>query len=73
MVIKLPNEGKTTRKIAKEVHISLKSIGNILNKVTGEEEDEKQQRLKSKSDYARAFKVFRDGRPLTDIAIELDI
>ncbi len=74
LVIKLANEGKTTREIAKEVHISLKTIGQILNKATGDDaEDEKDQKLESKSDYAKAFKMFQDGRPLTDVAIELDI
>src|SRR5215210_8237549 len=73
LVIKLANEGKTTREIAKEVRISLKTIGQILNKVTGDDEAEKEQRLKDKSDYARAFKMFQDGRRLTDVAIELDI
>ncbi len=72
-VIKLANEGKTTREIAKEVHISLRYIGQILNKATGDDEDEKEQRLESKSDYARAFQMFQDGRPLTEVAIELDI
>lgn len=72
-VIQLANEGKTTREIAKEVHISLKDIGRILNKVTGDDEAEWEQRLKDKSDYARAFQMFRDGRPLTEVAIELDI
>jgi hypothetical protein len=72
-VIDLANQGKTTREIAKEVYISLKSIGQILNKVTGDNEDEEKQRLESKSDYARAFKMFQDGRPLTEVAIELDI
>ena len=41
LVIKLANEGKTTREIAKEAHVSLKTIGQILNKVTGDNEDEK--------------------------------
>jgi hypothetical protein len=72
-VIQLANEGKTTREIAKEVHISLKDISRILNKVTGDDEAEKEQRLKDKSDYARAFRMFQDERPLTDVAIELDI
>ena len=35
LVIKIATEGKTTREIAKEVHVSLKTIGQILNKVTG--------------------------------------
>jgi DNA invertase Pin-like site-specific DNA recombinase len=73
MVINLANQGKTTREIAKEVHISLKSIGQILNKATGDDVDEKELSLKDKSDYAQAFQMFQDGRPLIDVAIELDI
>ncbi len=72
-IIDLANQGKTTREIAKEVRVSLRSIGKILNKVTGDDEDEKEQKLESKSDYARAFKMFQNGRPLTEVAIELDI
>ncbi len=79
MVIKLAQEGKTTRAIAKEVHISLKDIGSIIHKATGndfdisskEQDIEKQKRLKSLSPYARAFQMFNDEAPLTDIAIEL--
>jgi DNA invertase Pin-like site-specific DNA recombinase len=57
MVIKVANEGKTEREIAKAVHISLKYIGRILRKITGddetpaekekEEDEKKQKRLKS--------------------------
>ena len=62
MVIELANEGKTTREIAKQVHISLKDIGKILRKITGDddsptekekEEEKKQKRLKSLSPYAQ--------------------
>ncbi len=73
LVIKLANEGKTTREIAKEVHVSLKTIQQILNKVTGDNEDEEKQRLESKSEYAKAFRMFKYGLPLEDVAIELDI
>jgi transposase len=73
IVIRLATKGKTTRQIAKEVRISLKSIGQILNKVTGDEVEEKEKGLESKSDYAKAFQIFQDGRPLTEVAIELDI
>ncbi len=72
LVIKLANEGKTPRETAKEVHTS-QSIVQILNKATGDDEAEKEQRLKNKSEYAQAFKMFKDGRPLEDVAIELDI
>ncbi len=60
-MIKLANEGKTTREIAKEVRIFLRTIGQILNKVTGVDSDDKGQNLKSKSDYAKAFKCSRMG------------
>ena len=73
LVIKLANEGKTTREIAKDVRISLRSIGQILNKVTGDDADEKDQKFESKSDYAKAFKMFQNGSPLTGVAIDLDI
>jgi hypothetical protein len=52
MVIKLANEGKTTREIAKAVHISLKDIGKIIRKVTGDDdspaEKEKEEMRKQK-------------------------
>ncbi len=37
-VIELANQGKTTREIAKAVHISFKDIGKIIRKVTGDED-----------------------------------
>ena len=84
LVIKLSQEGKTTREIAKQVHISLRDIGKIQHKLTGDEnifereiqiqeaEKEKQKR-KSLSPYAKAFQMFKDKRILADVAIELDI
>ncbi len=73
-MIKLANEGKTTREIAKDVRISLRSIGQILNKETGDDNEvEEKQRLESKSEYAQAFQMFKDGRALEDVAIELDV
>ncbi|MEJ7642733.1 MAG: hypothetical protein WKF36_11175 [Candidatus Nitrosocosmicus sp.] len=44
-----------------------------MNKVTGDDGEDKEQKLKDKSDYARAFQMFQDGRPFTDVAIELDM
>jgi transposase len=75
LVIKLANEGKTTRQIAKEVRISLRTIGKILNKVTGddkEEEEKEKQKPKNISTYSQAFKMFKDGKAPTDVAIELE-
>ncbi len=77
LVIELAHQGKTTREIAKQVRISLRSIGQILNRVTGDdvanEEAEKQRRLKSLSPYAQAFRMFKDKKDLADVAIELDL
>ncbi len=78
LVIKLANEGLTTRQIAKEARVSLSTIGKILNKATGddvanEEDYEEHGRLKDMSPYAQAFKMFQLHKPLTDVAISLDI
>jgi hypothetical protein len=84
MVIKLANEGKTTREIAKEVRISLYDIGEIIRKVTGDsspsqirrEDLEKQKqldKLKNSSTYARAFQMFRDKKALSEVVVELDL
>ena len=77
LVIKLANEGRTTREIAEQVHISFRAIGEIINRVTGDdvaiEEEEKERRLKNLSTYAQAFRMFKDKKDLADVAIELDI
>ncbi|MDQ6723465.1 MAG: hypothetical protein M3Z01_04280 [Thermoproteota archaeon] len=82
LVITLAKEGKTIREIAKEVHISLKDIGKIIRKITGdddiaekeiEEEKEKQKRIKALSVYAQAFQMLKDKKSIVDVAINLDI
>ena len=89
LVISLANEGKTTREIAKQVHISLRDIRTIIRKETGDDdflgrekqkqeteeqkEKQKQKRLKYLSPYARSFQMFKDRKPLEDVAIELDL
>jgi hypothetical protein len=83
-VIKLSQEGKTTREIAKQVHISLKDIGKIQHKLTGDEdlfevekqkqkEEKEKQKRKSLSSYAQAIQMFKDRRSLANVVIELDI
>jgi hypothetical protein len=85
MVIKLATEGRTTRQIAESVHMSLRDIGIILRKETGDQElveevkqkqqieKEKQYKWKSMSPYARAFQMFKDKMTPADVAIELDL
>jgi transposase len=43
LVIKLANEGKTIREIAKIVHMSLKDICKIINKETGDKDPSQQE------------------------------
>jgi hypothetical protein len=82
MVISLAKEGKTTRHIAEIVHISLKDIGKIIRKFTGdvrsesnkiEEEEEEKMRINKLSIYAQAFYLFREKKPLVDVVITLNL
>jgi transposase len=81
-VIELHNQGKTIRDIAQEIHMSFKDIGRIIKRY------EKQQaaiaskeKLKNDSSNIKkkppittqAFKLFHEGKKLTDVAIELEI
>jgi transposase len=60
IVIELAQEGKTTREIAKAVHISLKDIGKIIRKITGEEESlaEKEKEVEKKQRRLKALSLF---------------
>jgi hypothetical protein len=79
LVIKLAKEGKTTREIAKLVHMSFKDICEIIRKVTGDDhnnsntkkiaEKEKENKL---SPCSKAFQLFRKKKPLSEVAITLD-
>lgn len=77
LVIKLAREGKTTRQIAEIVHVSLKDIGAIIRKVTGDEGSNKDTETiqigKKQFKYGQAFQMFRENRPLTDAVIELGL
>lgn len=77
MVIKLAQEGKTTREIAKIVHMSLKDIGEIIRKFTGDHKDSKSNKIeddkKKLSPCNQAFQIFREKKPLTEVAITLDL
>ena len=73
MVIRLAKNGKTTREIAALVHISLKDIGKILRKITGDEdpklESERLRRQLNLSDYAQAFQMFMQDKSLPEIIV----
>jgi Trp operon repressor len=80
LVIKLLNEGKTTREIAQLAHVSLRDIGSIIRKVNGDdnpdegkEEILQNRKLTDKSYYAQSFQMFKEGKSLIDVVIELDL
>lgn len=82
LVIKLAKEGKTTREIAKILHISLKDIGETIRKFNevklennsiDKGEEEEKIRISKLSPYAQAFYLFREKKPLTDVVITLDL
>ena len=69
LVIKLAEDGLTTREIAKQVRISLGNIGKILREYMGEEcSIDKKLSLDS-----RAFQMFREGKTPLDVSIHLNL
>lgn len=68
MVIKLLEEGKTTKEIAKIVRMSLRDIGIILREYNHEPEPKP-----PKSDHSNAFQMFSKGKNLIQVSIALDL
>lgn len=69
-VIKLYDEGKTIREIAKLVHMSFGDISAIRRKYTGEDKIKEE---KSLSKNILALKLFHEGKTPTEAAIILDM
>jgi DNA-directed RNA polymerase specialized sigma subunit len=73
------NQGKTFRDIAKEVRMSFTDISFILKKKEAEEEKEKNNINKDKrnqqqlSPFAKAYKLYSNGKSPVQIAIDLNI
>jgi len=65
-LIKLDNEGKTTREIASEAIMSLRDIAIIIREINNEPEP-------LKSPRASAYQMFSDGQNPTQVSIDLDI
>jgi hypothetical protein len=86
LVLDLYNQGKTIREIAKEVRMSFRDIGAILNKVLEEkteaskeqEQDnngvvENNQHEPHLSLTAQSYKLFAEGKTPLEAAIELNL
>ncbi|MDW3627095.1 MAG: helix-turn-helix domain-containing protein [Nitrososphaeraceae archaeon] len=79
-VIELHLAGKTIREIAKELHMSFTPISKIIKayerkkELQAKREESNQSSQPKKSPIStQAFKLFLDGKKLTDVAIDLEI
>jgi intein-encoded DNA endonuclease-like protein len=75
-VIRLYKENKSTREIAKLMHMSFRDIGSIIKKVKLEAGGEKgpleDDDIKSKSKTTQALKLFSELKSPIEVAIALD-
>jgi len=85
-VLDLYKQGKTIREIAKEVRMSFRDIGAILNKAVGEKTEGSKEVIKQQDNNdidknqqqhpslsTQAYKHFSNGKTPLDVAIELDL
>jgi hypothetical protein len=79
-VIELHKDGKTIRQIAPEVHKNFRDIKKIIKTYERKKELETKRKVRKQSSLPKkppistqAFKLFRDGIKLTDVAIDLEI
>ncbi|HZB15888.1 MAG TPA: hypothetical protein VE445_01880 [Nitrososphaeraceae archaeon] len=85
LVLEFYNQGKTIREIAKEVRMSFRDIGVILNKAAAEkrteeikqqddaEENREQEEQQHLSLSTQAYKLFSDRKTPLEVAIELNL
>ncbi|HYA85375.1 MAG TPA: hypothetical protein VEH06_18310, partial [Candidatus Bathyarchaeia archaeon] len=77
-VIRLRKESKSTREIAKLLHISFRDIGAITKKVKSEADGERgpsqeDDNIKLKSKTTQAIKLFSEFKSPVDVIIALDL
>jgi hypothetical protein len=70
LVIQLASKGWSTRAIASEVHISLKDIGLVLKRYTGEDIEPSTDKMSTTS---KAFKMFSEEKSKVQVAIALNL
>jgi transposase len=74
LVLDLYNQGKTIREIAKEVRMSFRDIGAILNKAVEEKtEGSKEEEQQQLSLSAQAYKLISDRKTPLEVAIALNL
>ena len=72
LVVKLHQEGKTIREIAKQVHMSFKDIGVIIRQIDGDGGRHSTD-MSNKSKDTQALYLFANGKRPIDVAIELGL
>ncbi len=69
LVIKLYQDGKPIREIARQAHLSFGSIGKIIRTINSGSDDN----CSSTSKSTKALWMFKNGKRPIDVAIELDM
>jgi exonuclease VII small subunit/Mor family transcriptional regulator len=73
LVIKLYQDGKPIREIARQAHLSFGSIGKIIRTINNSGYDSNSSNCSSNSKSTKALWMFKNGKRPIDIAIELDL
>ena len=74
LVIKLYQDGRPIREIAKQAHLSFGNIGKIIKRLNGEENNEViSSDVNNKSKTTQALNLFLKGKRSIEVAIELDL
>jgi DNA-binding CsgD family transcriptional regulator len=69
LVIKLYQDGKPIREIARQAHLSFGSIGKIIRTINSDSDDN----CSTSSKSTKALRMFKNGKKPIEVAIELDI
>jgi transposase len=72
LVIKLYQDGKPIREIARQAHLSFGSIGKIIRAINSGD-DTNSYNCSNKSKSTKALYLFKSGKKPIEVAIELDI
>ena len=74
LVVKLYLDGKPIRDIAQQAHLSFGTIGKIIRRINGVENNEiKSSDMNNKSKATQAMNLFLHGKRPVEVAIELDL
>jgi transposase len=69
LVVKLYQDGKPIREIARQAHLSFGSIGKIIRTINSSDDDN----CSSSSKSTKALWMFKNGKKPIEVAIELDM